>query len=57
MRTHTKFSLKILSLLRAYNYALEETIRLMDNLVGCPKEDIEDKIGMVFSLPLRFNIT
>ncbi|GBB95220.1 hypothetical protein RclHR1_00250018 [Rhizophagus clarus] len=26
-----------------YNYALEETIRLMENLVGRPKEDLEDK--------------
>ncbi|CAB5203530.1 unnamed protein product [Rhizophagus irregularis] len=33
----------------AYNYALEETIRLMDNLVGCPKEDIEDKIVVNFA--------
>ncbi|PKY41916.1 hypothetical protein RhiirA4_455624 [Rhizophagus irregularis] len=33
----------------AYNYALEETIRLMDNLVGCPKEDIEDRIVVNFA--------
>jgi hypothetical protein len=45
-----KFPLK--KLFRTYNYALEETIRLMENLVGRPKEDIEDKKGMVFSNPL-----